>query len=177
MHYCRSLRFEDRPDYGYLRKLFRELMIKQNLEYNYMFDWITLEDIKKSTIVQEGKSNCLSYLIALIPSQAFVEKKKEGTDSAQDEDSKNELDSKEKDIKKPDKSGFAKNLEGNTPEEEKHKDDNSEEKESEEDNEESEDDRKETAKEDIKNIIKKEEKEEPKQTLLDSFKTSSNTMI
>ena len=102
MHYCRSLRFEDRPDYGYLRKLFRELMIKQNLEYNYMFDWITLEDIKKSTIVQEGKSNCLSYLIALIPSQAFVEKKKEGTDSAQDEDSKNELDSKEKDIKKPD---------------------------------------------------------------------------
>lgn len=28
-HYCRSLRFEDKPDYGYLKRLFRDLFIRE----------------------------------------------------------------------------------------------------------------------------------------------------
>jgi casein kinase 1 len=39
IHYCRSLRFEDRPDYGYLRRMFKELLIKEGLEYDFVFDW------------------------------------------------------------------------------------------------------------------------------------------
>lgn len=28
-HYCRSLRFEDKPDYSYLKRLFRDLFIRE----------------------------------------------------------------------------------------------------------------------------------------------------
>ena len=38
-NYCRSLRFDDKPDYPYLRKLFRELFIREGFEYDYVFDW------------------------------------------------------------------------------------------------------------------------------------------
>lgn len=41
--YCRSLRFDDRPDYQYLRQLFRNLFHRQGFSYDYMFDWNTLK--------------------------------------------------------------------------------------------------------------------------------------
>lgn len=28
-HYCRSLRFDDKPDYAYLKRLFRDLFIRE----------------------------------------------------------------------------------------------------------------------------------------------------
>jgi len=39
LHYTRSLRFDDRPDYAYLRKLFRELFVREGYTYDFMFDW------------------------------------------------------------------------------------------------------------------------------------------
>ncbi len=54
MHYCRSLRFEDRPDYGFLRKMFKELMVKENIEYDYVFDWTFTEAPKKHSIHMGG---------------------------------------------------------------------------------------------------------------------------
>jgi serine/threonine protein kinase len=41
--YCRSLRFDDRPDYQYLRQLFRNLFHRQGFTYDYMFDWNNLK--------------------------------------------------------------------------------------------------------------------------------------
>ena len=38
-HYCRSLRFNDRPDYGLLKKMMRELMNKEGFKYDYLYDW------------------------------------------------------------------------------------------------------------------------------------------
>ncbi|RAL45620.1 hypothetical protein DM860_009484 [Cuscuta australis] len=43
LHYCRSLRFEDKPDYAYLRRHFRDLFIRQGFEYDYVFDWTILK--------------------------------------------------------------------------------------------------------------------------------------
>jgi hypothetical protein len=40
MHYTRSLRFEDRPDYSGIRNIFKKLMLKEGLEYDHMFDWV-----------------------------------------------------------------------------------------------------------------------------------------
>jgi len=40
--YCRSLRFEDRPDYAYLKRLFKELFYRKGFQYDNMFDWTLL---------------------------------------------------------------------------------------------------------------------------------------
>ncbi|KAL5990537.1 hypothetical protein ACLOJK_011439 [Asimina triloba] len=58
-HYCRSLRFDDKPDYSYLKRLFRDLFIRegegQNIvpvcvllynvgySFDYVFDWTILK--------------------------------------------------------------------------------------------------------------------------------------
>jgi len=39
----RSLRFSDKPDYSYLRKLFRDLFIREGYQYDYVFDWTILK--------------------------------------------------------------------------------------------------------------------------------------
>jgi casein kinase I family protein HRR25 len=39
LNYCRSLRFDDKPDYSYLRKLFRDLFVREGFQYDYLFDW------------------------------------------------------------------------------------------------------------------------------------------
>lgn len=40
---CRSLRFDDKPDYSYLRQLFRNLFHRQGFAYDYIFDWNLLK--------------------------------------------------------------------------------------------------------------------------------------
>ncbi|XP_010906778.1 casein kinase 1 isoform X1 [Elaeis guineensis] len=42
-HYCRSLRFEDKPDYSYLKRLFRDLFIREGYQFDYVFDWTILK--------------------------------------------------------------------------------------------------------------------------------------
>jgi casein kinase 1 len=42
-HYCRSLRFEDLPDYQYLKRLFRDLFIREGFQFDYVFDWTILK--------------------------------------------------------------------------------------------------------------------------------------
>lgn len=39
LNYVRSLRFDDKPDYSYLRKLFRDLFVREGFQYDYVFDW------------------------------------------------------------------------------------------------------------------------------------------
>merc|ERR1712020_519953 len=39
MNYCRELRFEETPDYMYLRQLFRNLFRTMDYSYDYAFDW------------------------------------------------------------------------------------------------------------------------------------------
>ena len=39
LDYTRALHFEDKPDYVYLRKLFRDLCIREGFQYDGIFDW------------------------------------------------------------------------------------------------------------------------------------------
>ncbi|KAL2486776.1 casein kinase I [Abeliophyllum distichum] len=41
--YCRSLRFDDKPDYSYLKRLFRDLFIREGYQFDYVFDWTMLK--------------------------------------------------------------------------------------------------------------------------------------
>jgi len=42
-HYCRSLCFEDKPDYAYLKRIFRDLFVRESFQFDYIFDWTPLK--------------------------------------------------------------------------------------------------------------------------------------
>ena len=39
--YCRSLRFEDKPDYSYLKRLFKDLFANKGMEMDHQFDCVS----------------------------------------------------------------------------------------------------------------------------------------
>jgi len=41
--YVRSLRFDEKPDYAYLRRLFRDLFAKEGWNWDFVFDWTILK--------------------------------------------------------------------------------------------------------------------------------------
>jgi casein kinase 1 len=43
LNYCRNLRFEDRPDYAYLRRLLKDLFFREGHQYDFVFDWTVLQ--------------------------------------------------------------------------------------------------------------------------------------
>ncbi|EIM21989.1 casein kinase I isoform delta [Wallemia mellicola CBS 633.66] len=56
LNYTRSLRFDDKPDYSYLRRLFRDLFIRQGFQYDYVFDWSVQQryDDRRKQAPEEG---------------------------------------------------------------------------------------------------------------------------
>jgi len=42
LNYCRSLRFEERPDYAHLRRLLKDLFLREGYQYDFVFDWTIL---------------------------------------------------------------------------------------------------------------------------------------
>ncbi|KAJ8751045.1 hypothetical protein K2173_016226 [Erythroxylum novogranatense] len=43
LHYCHSLTFDQRPDYGFLKRLFRDLLAREGCEFDYIFDWTIIK--------------------------------------------------------------------------------------------------------------------------------------
>jgi hypothetical protein len=40
--YSKSLKFEEKPDYNYIRKLFRSLLQREGYELDSLYDWVLL---------------------------------------------------------------------------------------------------------------------------------------
>ncbi|KAF5345207.1 hypothetical protein D9758_009654 [Tetrapyrgos nigripes] len=59
INYTRALRFDDKPDYSYLRNLLRDLFRRQGYQYDYVFDWSvqqrTQTDVAGSSQVSQDK--------------------------------------------------------------------------------------------------------------------------
>ncbi|KAL0080819.1 kinase-like domain-containing protein [Phycomyces blakesleeanus] len=55
LNYVRSLRFDDKPDYSYLRKLFRDLFVREGFQYDYVFDW-TIKKIQEKKLSESASS-------------------------------------------------------------------------------------------------------------------------
>jgi serine/threonine protein kinase len=51
LNYSRSLRFDDKPDYAYLRKLLRDLFIREGYKYDAIFDWTIIRAQELSNTV------------------------------------------------------------------------------------------------------------------------------
>ena len=43
INYCRGLRFDEDPDYDFLRRLFKNLFDNQGFERDFIFDWLKEE--------------------------------------------------------------------------------------------------------------------------------------
>jgi len=59
LNYCKALKFEDRPDYSYLKRMLKDLFVKQGFEYDYVFDWELLNysaSMRKEPITEERKT-------------------------------------------------------------------------------------------------------------------------
>ncbi|KAL3013928.1 hypothetical protein AAZX31_06G080800 [Glycine max] len=50
-HYCQSLTFDQHPDYGYLKRLFRDLFKREGYDSDFIFDWTILKYQQPSTAV------------------------------------------------------------------------------------------------------------------------------
>lgn len=58
LNYTRSLRFDDKPDYSYLRKIFRDLFVREGFQYDYVFDWTVYKYQKNAqAIAAAGAGN------------------------------------------------------------------------------------------------------------------------
>ncbi|KAF7843530.1 casein kinase 1-like protein 2 [Senna tora] len=55
-HYCRSLRFDDKPDYSYLKRLFRDLFIREAFQFDYVFDWTILKYQQSQIAAPPGRA-------------------------------------------------------------------------------------------------------------------------
>eukprot|EP00928_Gymnodinium_smaydae_P001893 TRINITY_DN10673_c0_g1_i1.p1 TRINITY_DN10673_c0_g1~~TRINITY_DN10673_c0_g1_i1.p1 ORF type:complete len:271 (+),score=34.98 TRINITY_DN10673_c0_g1_i1:65-814(+) len=64
--YCRGLRFDERPDYAFLRRMLRQLFLDSGYEYNFVFSWTALPngiDTDDEDGVQQTDSNGGDLLI------------------------------------------------------------------------------------------------------------------
>jgi len=60
LNYCRGLRFEEAPDYMYLRQLFRILFRTLSHQYDYVFDWTILKQKAASSSVVSGSQQTVA---------------------------------------------------------------------------------------------------------------------
>jgi len=60
LNYCRGLRFEEAPDYMYLRQLFRILFRTLNHQYDYVFDWTILKQKAAGAATASGSQQTVA---------------------------------------------------------------------------------------------------------------------
>ncbi|KFD52073.1 hypothetical protein M514_07055 [Trichuris suis] len=63
LSYCRGLRFDEAPDYMYLRQLFRILFRTMHYQYDYSFDWTTLKNKPNGASGSQQESSTNKKLI------------------------------------------------------------------------------------------------------------------
>ena len=44
--YCRGLKFDERPDYPFIKKIFKDLFTRSLFEFDYIFDWTILNYVR-----------------------------------------------------------------------------------------------------------------------------------
>jgi len=92
LNYTRSLRFDDKPDYSYLRKIFRDLFVREGFQYDYVFDWtvykyqknaqaMAAQDKQPAEDETTGRARVTSGANGAIASNAAVQASKTGVSS------------------------------------------------------------------------------------------------
>jgi serine/threonine protein kinase len=77
LNYCRNLKFEDKPDYYYLRNLFRTLFQREGYKYDYIFDWmnssatVTSNSLPPDTTTESNLPSNRPFVPLAIPEDGF----------------------------------------------------------------------------------------------------------
>ncbi|KAL0724027.1 hypothetical protein Bca4012_038626 [Brassica carinata] len=82
--YVRSLRFEDKPDYSYLKRLFRDLFIREGYQFDYVYDWKILKHSQfgsSSSSSSKPRPSLRPALNIPVPSAEKVEKPSTGKET------------------------------------------------------------------------------------------------
>ncbi|CAN1271104.1 Casein kinase 1-like protein 10 [Linum perenne] len=80
-HYCRSLRFDDKPDYAYLKKLFRDLFVREGYQFDYIFDWTILKYPQIGSSSRNRVGNLQSFCSFLNPVRPETRERSSGADA------------------------------------------------------------------------------------------------
>ncbi|KEG05843.1 casein kinase [Trypanosoma grayi] len=62
LNYTRGLHFEDKPDYSYLKRNFRQLFVSQEYLLDYVFDWTLRKEessLKEEFTAHQREKNAL----------------------------------------------------------------------------------------------------------------------
>mmetsp|Transcript_121018 Transcript_121018/g.180777 ORF Transcript_121018/g.180777 Transcript_121018/m.180777 type:complete len:359 (-) Transcript_121018:91-1167(-) len=70
IEYTRNLRFTERPDYGYLRKLFRDLFIREGFVFDGVYDWTIKAQRDIEMADSSSKDEIATTSMAVNPSDA-----------------------------------------------------------------------------------------------------------
>ena len=60
LNYVRALRFDDKPDYGYLRKLFRDIYAREGYEYDHVYDWTVLRKSQQASTMSSSATGAFN---------------------------------------------------------------------------------------------------------------------
>ncbi|KAF6157221.1 hypothetical protein GIB67_041682 [Kingdonia uniflora] len=82
-HYCRSLRFDDKPDYGYLKRIFRDLFIREGFQFDYVFDWTILKYQQSQIATPPGRTLAMPSGSGIPPAVANAERLPVGEEGRQ----------------------------------------------------------------------------------------------
>ena len=77
IQYCRNLQFEEKPDYNYVRSLFKNLMARMKFEYDGQYDWVLKKEGKDDqlrTLLQKDDPSKSTH----VPRTLIVEEHKDG---------------------------------------------------------------------------------------------------
>ncbi|KAJ7965958.1 putative Casein kinase [Quillaja saponaria] len=81
-HYCHSLTFDQRPDYGFLKRLFRDLFTREGHELDYTFDWTILKYQQLQQRKTQGQTTPVAGVTSSLAMPPDVDKN-EGLNSTQ----------------------------------------------------------------------------------------------
>ncbi|PNX77278.1 casein kinase i isoform delta-like protein, partial [Trifolium pratense] len=73
-NYCRSLTFDQDPDYGFLKRLFRDLFTREGYEHDNLFDWTILKQQQTKRQMQSPPSNAVPSAVPSSLQPMIVEK-------------------------------------------------------------------------------------------------------
>jgi len=105
LHYCRSLKFEEKPDYAYLRRIFREYFLAQGWEYDFRWDWT--QDSKDVALTNNYREKYVARPPALSP---YVTSTTSTTTNTTDASKEKDVGNKSPQIPTQNNSSFTRNI-------------------------------------------------------------------